>query len=92
LTPTGRLEKRTLNVSLDKHGGKCEHSRRDRQSKRLRGLEVDRKIELGRDKHRQFSRLFSLENAPRVDAGFTIGVVLVRPLAHQSSGDDEITV
>jgi len=66
-----------MSASLDNHGGKCEHSRRDCQSKRLRGLEVDRKIELGRHKHRQFRRLFSLENAPRVDAGFTIGVILV---------------
>jgi hypothetical protein len=63
-----------MSASLDQHGGKCEHGRRNRQAKRLRGLEVDSEIELGRHKHRQFRRLFSLENAPRIDAGFTIGV------------------
>jgi hypothetical protein len=39
-------------VSLDHHGGKREHGRRDRQAERLRGFKVDREIELDRHQHR----------------------------------------
>src|SRR5262249_172301 len=50
---------------------------------RLRGLEVDHQLELGRPHHRQIGRLLAFENPPRVDARLAKRISQVGSVAHQ---------
>src|SRR3977135_1328823 len=53
--------------SLDQFVGAGKQHRRALESERLRGLEIDHRLELGRRLHRQLTRLLTLEDA--VDIG-----------------------
>src|SRR5262245_33835187 len=53
---------------------------------RLRSLEVDHKLELGRLLDRQFGGFRTLKNFARVDAALAISIGEVRSVAHQAAG------
>ena len=54
-------------------------------AERLGGLEIDDEIELGRLKHRQIGRLFTLENSPDIDTSLTICVRGIGSVTHQTA-------
>jgi hypothetical protein len=58
-----------LPISLDHFVGEREYFVGDRETERLRGLEVDDKLKLGRLKHRHLGRVLALQDAARIDAG-----------------------
>src|SRR6266511_4421084 len=59
-----------------------EQRRRHREAERLRGIQIDDELELGRLYDWQISRLFSLENTPCVDAYLTIGLRQAGSVTH----------
>jgi hypothetical protein len=64
----------TFRHSFDHLVGNREHAGRNREAKRLSGLEVDHQLELGRSQDRQVGGLLALENPTGVDAGLAIGI------------------
>src|SRR5262249_42879216 len=58
---------------------------------RLRGLEIDYELELGRSLNGQVGRLLSPQNSPGVDAGLTIRIRKVGSVAHEPAREREIT-
>jgi hypothetical protein len=52
---------------------------RNGEAERLRGLEVDHQLELGRLLNRQIGRLGALQDFSGVNAGLVIGSVILGP-------------
>src|SRR5207245_9913499 len=77
-------------LSLD--GLVCPYQQRlrDRQPKRLRGLEVDDQLELSRLQDRQVRRPLTFENPAAVDACLAICVGDAAAVAHQAAEGGEL--
>src|SRR4029450_6400696 len=60
--------------SLDPLIGAGEHGRRNVDTQRLRGLEVDEDVEFRRQRHRQLSRLITLDDTADVAGRLPISV------------------
>src|ERR1700687_1579652 len=58
------------------------------ETKRLRDLEVERKLEFGGLHPRQVWRVLTLENSSGIDARLVIGIALAGRVAHQTTGHD----
>jgi hypothetical protein len=65
--------------SFDHLVGAGEQSGWDFDADRLRGLEVNDQLELGRLQDGQFGRLGTVENAARVDASLAISALTLAP-------------
>ena len=63
--------------------------RRHVEAERLRGLEVDDGVELGRRLHRQVGRLLALEDAIDVRCRSPELVAQIGPIGDQAAGRDE---
>src|SRR5688572_13174010 len=70
--------------------GATEQRQRDRDAKRLGGLEVDDQLDLGGLLDRQVGGLFALEHAPGVDADLTIRVDLIAAVADETASGREV--
>src|SRR5450631_4468520 len=66
--------------------GECEQLVWNGEAQRLRSLEVDDQLELGRLLHRHIGRLFSLEYATDIYSYQTIKVGGVGPVTYQAAG------
>jgi hypothetical protein len=71
---------------LDHLVGAGEQRRRHVEAERLRGDQVEREIELGRQLDRHFGRFLALEDAAGIDAGLAKLVRKARSVAHQPAG------
>src|SRR3954447_2264785 len=71
---------------LDHFARELTDARRHGDAKRLRGLEIDHELELGRDLHWQLGRPRAFEDARRVAAGDAIVLVDVGTEADQAAG------
>src|SRR5260370_12827161 len=70
--------------SFDHFIGGHSHDLWHREAERLRRLEIDDQLELGRLHDGQIGRLGALENPTDVDAGLTISVGEVGRVAHEA--------
>ena len=84
-------QKRTSRRSFDHLVCDQLHRGRDREAKRLGGLEVDDQLELGRPQYRKTGRAFAFQDAAGVTAELPISLRQLRAVAHQSAGDRELT-
>src|SRR5215468_10289912 len=81
-----RLDRGRMPIALlDDVVGAGEDRLRDRQSERLRGLEIDRKIESGRQLDRQIGGLASLQNLVDVDCRLTKLIVGTARISHEAA-------
>ena len=62
---------------------------RDRQPERLRGLEIDHDVELGRQQHRQIGRLDAFQDLSSIVSGLAIGGDRAGAIADQTTGSCE---
>src|SRR4051794_39920768 len=81
---------RARSSSFDDFVGRGEEGRRDREIERLRGLEVDRQLELGRRLHRQVGGLRAGEDARHVGCRLAELVVLIETVAAQGTRRREV--
>jgi hypothetical protein len=65
---------------------------RDRQTERLRGLEIDGDFVSGRRLHWHIGRLFTFEDATDVAGGTAVKLVNVNAVGHQTAGSDKVPV
>src|SRR5450631_2358803 len=70
--------------SLNHFVGAQQYRLRNREAERLRCLEVDDKVELGRLLDRQVGRIGALENLVHIASGATEKVSKVRSIGHQA--------
>src|SRR6516165_7140553 len=78
-------------VSLDHLVGAGEERRRHFEAKHPCGLSVNDELELAHLLDRQFPRLYTLEDAPGIDADDTPRIRDVGPVAHQPAGLGDFT-
>ena len=75
----------TSSARASSEGGTAEHER-------LRGLEVDHQLILGRRLHRQVGRLLALEDAINIAGRAAVLVDQVRRIGDQPTGIDKMAV
>lgn len=78
-------------VSFDHLIGGGKHHRRDGDAERLRGLQIDDKLEFGGLLHRQVGCLFAFENSAGVDAAQTSRLRNVASVTHQATDCGEFS-
>src|SRR5262245_51125048 len=61
------------------------------EAERLRGLEIDEQLELGRRLHRKLGRFFALEDAADVFGGSPVLVGAIDAIGYDPSGGDGLT-
>src|SRR6476620_5238002 len=83
-----RLDRTSLRLahSLDHLVGASKHSRRNVDSQRPRGFEVDEEVQLRRQYHWQLRWLLTLHDPADVVAGLPIGVAPTGAIAHEAAG------
>src|SRR5258705_12952199 len=69
--------------------GARKHGRRNGKTERLRGLEIDRQLVLGRCLYREIGGLLALEDAVDIAGRAAIHVDLIRPIGGQAAGGGE---
>src|SRR5438876_2182262 len=89
-----RLDRTSLRLahSFDHLVGGDEQSIWYLEAKRLRGLEVDHELELGRQHNRQINRLLGFEDASGINAGLTVCIDNAGRVAHQAAGLNELAI
>src|SRR5262249_43427617 len=80
-----RAENEAPAESFDHLVGDREHARRNVETKRLGGLEIDDELELGRLNDRKVAHLASLEDARNIGAGLSVAVREACAVAHQAT-------
>ena len=75
--------------SFDHLIGSCEQRRRHCETKRLRGLEIDRQFVFGRCLHRQVGRLLAFEDAVDIARRSPKLIGRIRPVGDQAATGDE---
>ena len=72
--------------------GYGEHTQRDREAKRLGGLEIDDQFEFGRLLDRQIGGLFAFKDTPDVVASLTLSLRYIRSVAHQTTSGGLVAI
>src|SRR5262245_27319379 len=65
---------------------------RNRETERLRGLQVENQLEPCRQYHRQIPRFLPLQYPAGVNTDLAIHIRKIGPVAHQSTGHRELSV
>src|SRR6516164_2618432 len=79
-------------VSLDHLIGSGQQRFRDGETKRLGCFEVDDHLDFCELLHRKVGRLFTLENAPGIDASLVVYISVAAAIAHQAAGQGVLAV
>src|SRR5262249_25756564 len=80
------------NILFDHLVGAGKHARRQIESERPRGLEVDHQLVLGRRLNRQLGWLLAFQDAVDVAGGAPELIDEIRAIGHQAAGVDEDTI
>src|SRR5262249_23620557 len=83
--PWRRVGRWTRGASFNSLGGWGEHRGRNFKPERLRGLEVDDQLVLGRRLHRQVARLLAFEDTIDVAGSAPILIEKIRPIGNQTA-------
>jgi hypothetical protein len=75
-------------LSFDHLVGARQHGGRNFEAERLRCLEIDHQLILGRRLHRKVGRLLALEDAIDVAGRLTVLVDVIRPIGGQAAGGE----
>src|SRR5215831_73813 len=68
--------------------GAAEQAQRERNTQRLRSLEIDDQLDFCDLLHRQVGRPFALENPAGIDTGLPPSIKIVRSVAHKPASRD----
>src|SRR5262245_64353728 len=82
-------QKRTSRGLFDHLVGAGEYCRRNGEAQRLRGLEVDRELVLGRCLHRKIARLLAFKDAIDIAGRLPVLVDKIRPIGDQPAVGSE---
>jgi len=74
------------------HSLQATRSRRDGETERLRGFEVDNELVLGRRLHRKIGWLLSLENSIHVASCLPVLLDEVRSVSNEAAGRNEVAI
>jgi hypothetical protein len=81
-----KMRRITRAASFDHVVGAADQRQRDCKAERLRGLEIDHEVDLGRLQHRQVGGFCALEDAPGIDPTWLYAFAGVQELGAESQG------
>src|SRR5215510_8739739 len=88
--PPPRDRRSTPAASFDHLVGEREHLRRQSKAERLRGLQVEKEFEFGRQLDRQVAGFCPLQNAIDIGSGLSGWLYVVDPIASKAATHHEI--